>query len=250
MKLKQNILIARTGFALALVAGLAGIAAAFGTKWNFWNYHVGFSILRWAAYGGLFAAAVSLAEFMVIVVRRTRHNLVWAVLGLLIGVVVAAIPYQWLRRAESAAPIHEVSTDTVRPPAFEKIIPLREKAENPAEYGGSLAARAQIEAYPDIVPLLFSDPPGKVFDKALAVARSMGWRIIDADRARGHIEAVDETFWFGFKDDIVIRIEKSGFRTRLDIRSVSRVGKTDIGTNARRVRTFLQAMGKPVVSGS
>jgi uncharacterized protein (DUF1499 family) len=72
----------------------------------------------------------------------------------------------------------------------------------------------------------------------------MGWKIVDMNKDAGRIEATDTTFWFGFRDDIVIRIEKNDSGSRLDIRSVSRVGISDIGTNAKRIRRFLKKMQK------
>ncbi len=85
-------------------------------------------------------------------------------------------------------------------------------------------------------------PPPRAFEAALATARDLGWKVIDSDASTGRIEATDQTFWYGFIDDIVVRITPSAADgARVDIRSVSRVGKSDIGTNARRVRKFLDA---------
>jgi uncharacterized protein (DUF1499 family) len=73
----------------------------------------------------------------------------------------------------------------------------------------------------------------------------MCWKIVDENQAEGRIEATATTLWFGFKDDVVIRIAPSpGNGTRVDIRSVSRVGLSDLGTNARRIRTFLKMFSK------
>lgn len=242
---RKKSFVARLGFFLGLVSAVAGLASGGGTQWGLWHYDTGFSILMWAAYGGVVAAVVSLIGIIVTVAgKRMRRDLVWAVLGFCLGVVVVLVPLSWSVAAKRAPSISDITTDTVHPPKFVKLLPLRKGAPNPAEYGGPVVAQSQIQAYPDIVPMLFDDPPGKVFDKALAVARSMDWRIIEADRKAGRIEAVAHTYWFHFEDDIVIRIEKSGQRTRLDIRSVSRVGKNDMGTNAARIRKFLKAMGK------
>ncbi len=69
----------------------------------------------------------------------------------------------------------------------------------------------------------------------------MGWKIVDENQAEGRIEATATTRWFGFKDDVVIRIAPSGGNgSRVDVRSVSRVGRSDVGTNARRIRAFLK----------
>jgi uncharacterized protein (DUF1499 family) len=81
-----------------------------------------------------------------------------------------------------------------------------------------------------------------VFNRALDVAQRMGWELVAADQASGRIEATDTTTWFGFKDDIVVRVTSWGSGARVDMRSVSRVGRSDVGTNARRIREFLDAL--------
>lgn len=69
----------------------------------------------------------------------------------------------------------------------------------------------------------------------------LGWEVTIADPEEGRIEAVDTTFFFGFKDDIVIRLTTPGrHRTRVDVRSVSRVGLSDVGANAARILRFLR----------
>ncbi len=82
----------------------------------------------------------------------------------------------------------------------------------------------------------------KGFEKALVMARAMSWSIAAVDREHLLIEATDTTFWFGFKDDIVIRVTPLGEESRVDVRSVSRVGLSDIGTNAERIRKYLRAL--------
>jgi len=130
----------------------------------------------------------------------------------------------------------------VNPPRFVAILPLRKDATNTAEYGGPDVATQQLKAYPDLKPIMTNLPIDTTFDNALAIARDMKWAIIDANKSEGRIEAVDTTFWFGFKDDIIIRITRDGTRSRIDLRSVSRVGRTDVGTNAKRIRAFLKQM--------
>ena len=70
----------------------------------------------------------------------------------------------------------------------------------------------------------------------------MGWDLVASDPASGRIEATDTTFWFGFKDDIVIRVAAAPGGSRVDIRSLSRVGVSDVGTNAARIRKYLTAL--------
>ena len=134
--------------------------------------------------------------------------------------------------------IHDITTDMLNPPAFVALLETRRKCPNGADYGGPDVAAAQRKAYPDIKTQDLSFPSDVAFQKALAAARKMKWEIVDADPAGGRIEAVATTFLFRFKDDVVIRITPAGAASRLDIRSASRVGKSDLGANARRIRRF------------
>jgi uncharacterized protein (DUF1499 family) len=127
----------------------------------------------------------------------------------------------------------------VDPPQLVATLPLRAGAENTAVYGGPKLAAEQKQGYPDIAPLALPVPPQAAFERAQRVAGDMGWQIVAADPAAGRLEATDTTAWFGFHDDIVVRIRPAGAGSRVDVRSVSRVGRSDIGTNAKRIRAFL-----------
>ncbi len=134
--------------------------------------------------------------------------------------------------------IHDITTDTLNPPAFVALLETRRKCPNGADYGGPDVAAAQRTAYPDIRTRELAFPSDIAFQKALEAARKMGWEIVDANASEGRIEATATTFLFRFKDDVVIRITPAGAASRIDIRSVSRVGKSDLGANARRIRRF------------
>jgi uncharacterized protein (DUF1499 family) len=97
-------------------------------------------------------------------------------------------------------------------------------------------------AYPDIEPLILTMPPETAFNRALGIARDRGWDIVGTDPHDGRIEATATTFWFGFRDDVVVRVSPAPGGSRVDVRSVSRVGRGDAGTNANRVRLFLKEM--------
>ena len=99
-------------------------------------------------------------------------------------------------------------------------------------------ADAQRSGYPDIGPVDLAQTPAAAFDRALSVARAMGWTIVASDARTGRIEATATTAWFGFRDDVVIRVTPRGSGSRVDVRSHSRVGRGDLGANARRVRDF------------
>jgi uncharacterized protein (DUF1499 family) len=97
-------------------------------------------------------------------------------------------------------------------------------------------------AYPDIRPVTIAEPPDAAFKRALNVARDFGWQVVAAVPDEGRIEATDTTLWFGFKDDIVIRVTPSAGGSRIDVRSVSRLGEGDLGKNAARIRAYLRRL--------
>ena len=234
------------GFVLAIAAAVAAIASGLGSRMELWSFRGGFQVLRWAAWGGLVAAGLSLAGLILALARsgpRPRgRTFVLGALGLLVGGLVAWVPWSWKERAESVPPIHDITTDLGDPPAFEAILPLRADAPNPSEYGGDSIATQQREGYPDLGPMTLDAPPDVVFRRALEVARDMGWEIVDNDPVRGRIEATATTFWFGFKDDVVVRVRPESGGSRVDVRSVSRVGRSDVGTNAERIENYLEKL--------
>jgi uncharacterized protein (DUF1499 family) len=139
--------------------------------------------------------------------------------------------------------IHDITTDPDDPPQFSAVLPRRTGRVSPPEYDGAHAAAQQRRAYPDIVPLALHVSAARALDEAAAVAGELGWEVVAVDRARGVLEATDTTFWLRFKDDIVVRIrEIAASRSRVDVRSKSRVGRGDLGANARRIRTFTAAL--------
>ena len=97
----------------------------------------------------------------------------------------------------------------------------------------------QRAGYPDLGPLVLQAPPQQAFARALAAARDMGWEVVATEPGDGRIEATTTTFWFGFKDDVVVRVTPADGGSRIDVRSVSRVGRSDVGTNAKRIKTYL-----------
>jgi hypothetical protein len=221
---------------LGLVAAVLVLAAGPGTRFGLWNYRTGFSALRWGAYAGLAAAAVAV---LLLIVRPRSGGVIPLVLGLVLGLGAAFGPWRWMQQARRVPPIHDITTDLDRPPKFVAILPLRAGAPNPATYGGSEVADAQRRSYPDIKPLLLSVPAGAAYTRALASARGRGWELVASDSTAGRIEATATTPWFGFKDDVVVRVRPEGPGSRIDVRSVSRVGTSDLGANAQRIRTYL-----------
>ena len=222
------------------VFGLLGLGASGpGYRWGWWGYKTGISLVKYSGVISLASVVVCLIglalwHWEVVSVGRT-----YALFGVVIGGCVLGLMLRWKHNLGSVPYIHDITTDTAHPPKFVAVLPLRAGAENPAEYGGPELAQQQKEGYPDLKPALVSDLPAAAFPRALQAAKDMGWTIVASDPQSLRIEATDTTLWFGFKDDVVVRLTPSPTGSRIDVRSVSRVGKSDVGTNARRIDAYL-----------
>jgi uncharacterized protein (DUF1499 family) len=236
---------------LALGAGLLGLAAGPGYRFGLWPLGTAFTLMRWSVYGG--SAAILLALVGAIRTRPggRRRGFRRSLAGLAIGLVVVGLPLGFLSTARGVPPIHDITTDPDDPPAFEALLARRAGAPNPPGYAGEEVAARQRAAYPEIQPLRTDLPPERAFEAALVAAERMGWEIVGAAPSEGRIEATDTTFWFGFKDDVVIRVRPENVGSRIDLRSKSRVGISDLGTNAARVQRYLTELsGRIAGAGS
>ena len=232
-------------FALGLgVLALAFLLASGPvTRANLWPWQTGLRLFSWAAYAGLAAAGLGLVLALLAAVPRWRAGAWMAVAALCAGVVAAAPPIILLKRAEALPPIHDITTDAFNPPLFVALRGTRMASSSGVDYGGIGVAAQQQKGYPDIKPAILKLAPSEAMQRAIDAARACGWEIIASDSPTGRLEATDTTAWFGFKDDIVVRIraEPSG-GSRVDVRSASRVGVSDVGANAARVREFLSRL--------
>jgi len=203
-----------------------------GVRFNLFSYRTGLDLFRnWSFYAAIAAGAVALLVLLIAPLRRRGVLLPIAVL--LIALAALYPSYAFTSRARSHPPINDITTDMQDPPAYMT-------AARP--YPGADMARQQRAAYPDILPVMLPMPPAQAFAKALAAAEAMGWEVVGRDGASGRIEAVDSTKWFGFKDDIAIRVRAADSGSRIDIRSKSRLGRGDLGTNAQRIRAYVERL--------
>lgn len=225
---------------LSILAAAALILAGPGVRLGWWPFPVAFGIMKYAAGGGALVAAIALLLLLIPRARRAGSSRLLA--ALLIGLGVLAVPAWQLRQARSLPPIHDISTDVNDPPAFVAILPLRVAARNPVDYGGAEIARQQRAAYPELQPLTVNTSAAVTFPIALDAARAMDWEIIASDATTGRIEATATTFWFGFKDDVVIRVRAQSAASVIDLRSLSRIGQSDLGANAARIRQYLRRL--------
>lgn len=208
-----------------------------GYRRELWELGTAFGMIRWAAYLGILGGLLALAG---LVVARPvgRPTAVFAV-ALAAAALAAGLPWSWMQRARRVPPIHDITTDTQDPPQFVAVLPLRAGAKNPSEYGGDSVAVQQRAGYPDIAPVRLPLAPAAAFARARDAAGAMGWTMVAADSAAGRIEATATTRWFGFRDDVVVRVRPDGAGSRVDVRSLSRIGGSDVGTNAARIRAYV-----------
>ena len=225
------------GFAAAVFVLM--VLAGPGVKWGWWPWEFGLAMLRSSAYAGIALAVVALILVALLAVPRWRVRPWVPILALCLALATVAPPMILLSNAKSVPPIHDITTDAADPPEFVALKEVRAKSPNGAAYGGAEVAREQRRAYADIKPAVIAQPPREAMQRAIDAARSLGWEVVASDAAAGRIEATATTRWFGFKDDVIVRIRPEAAGSRVDVRSVSRVGRGDLGANAARVRDFL-----------
>ena len=228
-------------FTIVIVAAFLFVISGFGYQWKIWELHTGFKLLTWGAFISMFGIVISIISVIITRPGSKKGGFGFSISGLILSLVVVGTALFFYHRAVSAPPIHDISTDTTNPPQFKAVLPLRKNAPNGSAYGGPNVAIMQHKYYPDIRPVILNVSPGKAYHRCLEAAREMSWwKIQAADSLEGRIEATSTIPWFGFKDDIVVRIDtaRSG-GSRIDVRSMSRLGVSDIGENARRVRSYI-----------
>jgi uncharacterized protein (DUF1499 family) len=214
--------LARLAFYLACVAGLTVAACGPAHRYLGLDLDWALTVFRFGFYAAAAATALALAT-----------------------VVIAAAwsPAQWLLQTRSAPRINDITTDTANVPAMVVTQQMRHGAPNPAAYPGNGVAAQQRAAYPDIAPIVINASPAEAFRKVDQAAMAMGWDVVARAPADGRLEATDTSDWFGLQDDVVVRIRPEGASgSRIDIRSKSRVGQSDFGANARRIRAFSERL--------
>jgi uncharacterized protein (DUF1499 family) len=235
---------ASLGLGLAILALVLLAAGPLGWRFGWWHFRFAFYwLMPFAAFTALAAAIVSIAALALGWSHLGGRGLALAGLGVVLGAAVAYVPWQYNRTRQTVPPIHDITTDTDNPPAFVAALSLRGPDANTVTYEGPDLARKQKAAYPDIAPVEIGAAPADAFKQALDAAKAMpGWNVVASDPAAGRIEANETTRWFRFTDDVVIRVAPDGAGSRVDVRSVSRVGRSDFGVNAGRIRAYTAAL--------
>lgn len=246
--------------ALALLTGggvgLTSLIAPLGTWLGLWQFGTGFQILGavnpYTGWVGLACLICGIALLALAHQKQTGNGVVLfnlAAGGALAAGIAWYIPTTFQAPAgQSYPPIHDVSTDLIDIPEYVAVMPLRADAPNTTVYGGAPRmtpernAQLQQETFPDLVSHFYDESRQIMFGRALNAVDKMGWELVAAVPEEGRIEATATTFWFRFKDDVVIRMRDENNQTKVDARSLSRVGGGDAGTNGKRLRAFFEIL--------
>lgn len=222
--------LAGAGLLLAGIAAAVVVGAGVGARRGAWDFLSGLRAAEWAVWG----AAIALVLAAIGIVRQRQHWPTWAMglgaMALSAPVVLAGA--QWKIAERVYPPINDISTDMADAPVFWDM-------PTPTDYPGRQVAELQRGAYPDIVPLTLPVDPSRAFELALARVRARGWSVVSSVPEEGRIEATVESPLYGFVDEVAIRVRAGGSGSIVDIRSRSRLGRIDRGTNAKRIRALL-----------
>lgn len=230
---------------LAIGNGIAGLLAGIGYRIDLWDYRDGIGALQYVFWLAVATCAGSIVAFVLGLIYRRPGAIACGFLAILIAGATAYVPWSLRQAAQRVPPIHDITTDTDNPPLFVRVAHARKKTDHPTAYDGPEVAAMQKKGYPDLGPILVKAPMAKVFDESKVILVSMGMNVVDAEPIQGRIEATDTSLLFGFEDDLVVRlVQQADGTVRVDVRSKSRVGRSDFGINAHRIRAFTKVLQK------
>jgi uncharacterized protein (DUF1499 family) len=224
---------------MAIAACVLMPVAALGTKFGLWPFTIGFLVLAASILLALFTIVIAAIYILKEAYSADKPGMRNAAL---LAFVPMAIVASIVAGAGDVPPIHNITTNLANPPTYEAVLPLRAADSNPLEITPAVAA-VHSAGYSDLKPVISDLSAEQAIVKAEQIAQSMGW-IIVPDQRDNYIEATVTSFWFGFTDDIVIRVTPAQNGSIIDLRSVSRVGKSDLGANAKRINVFINAFNQ------
>ena len=231
----MKIIIGLTSVIAILLVALAGPLYKFGVV----ELGTAFTGFKFGLFAGI-AALVLLA--IQLLFKRNTASLGSALASAVFAIAAIAVPLSMMNTAKNVPPIHDISTDLVNPPEFVATAPLRADAPNPVAYAGAEVAEQQRTAYPDLQTLTYAQSKPELVEASKQTIENLGWELVNVDVDKGIIEATDTTAWFGFEDDVIIRVTDNDSERLVDIRSKSRVGQSDLGKNAARIHSFIKEL--------
>lgn len=246
---------------VALVAWFG--LAAFGPKFGIIDWQTGLMTMTFT-WGLILVALTALIACVALVwtlLKAPRRGWIKALIALAIPAVFFGALASTKATGERVPPIYDVTTNPANPPAYSEETlarrgsldanplmdfqtPLGEmerwQAQRFAAAGDKTAAELIAAGYPDLETAMLPVSP-QVAEQRVADAMSDAG-FTDIRVSNGKVEAVAETFLYGFKDDVVARITPVSGGSEVDFRSTSRVGLSDLGENARRIGRLLKAI--------
>jgi len=230
----------------SIIAAVLLIISGVGTRFGIWEYTGGFTV---ASGGVLLASAavfLGIVGYAVCLFKGFKAERASLLVGVLISALILGQAAMQMAALAAVPAIHNISTDTLDPPDFDTLVAVRQaEGANPLAYNAEVLADVQQQAYPWVKTLSLSDSPAIALNNAVTVLNDMGLEVVNVSVDLGIVEATDTTFWYGFKDDVVVRIRNAdtGSGSIVDVRSVSRVGRSDLGLNAKRIGEVLSGLG-------
>lgn len=242
---------------LAFLPAVVIFVGAVGTKLHLWSWKAGFVAVMvrgpmgmgWAPALTALAIVVALIGLVISIWadlwRRSLTALVVSILTMAVFIVMGG-------QAKKAPPIHDVATDWSQPMMFsDRVMRMRGPSANPVPpdavmtsgpLKGQKISDINARTCPGAKPVMLPDPPENAYATAKKALTGDGLKIVTDDPKAGRLEAVATSFWYGFKDDVLVQVKPEGAGSRIDMRSVSRVGVSDLGQNCERVSRLAAAM--------
>ncbi|MDX1694938.1 MAG: DUF1499 domain-containing protein [Ketobacteraceae bacterium] len=224
---------------IALTALFPVVALA--AKWDLWHFRTAFSLLTGLSVTGAVLLAIVGFGLVASINRGNQTAKHSATAAVLILILPMAYVFSNVYKARSLPVIHDISTDLDNPPRYIHAPELRDEDDNSLQWDPETVP-LQRAAYADIQPIYLAVPINDAWSLVEQTIMQLPWELTYHNREKRIFEATSTSFWFGFVDDIVIRLTPEGDKTRVDVRSASRVGKSDLGKNAQRIRFFRQAL--------
>lgn len=243
---KQSSSFAGIVLSISVILGIAVLVMFFGAAMGLWEPIDGFRYSRMYTNNiGYVVCGLAVLCLLYLMMNKQLIGKKKALISLIIGLgILAPMINSMVGEKVSYPPIHDITTDTVNPPEFIALTDPRPGSRNTLNYFGKGERQEwypsrQLDAFPDIKPIMTDLSPDEAYARAVTVGESMGWEIIGADPAAHRFEGTATTPIFRFVDDTVVVVTPDGTGSRVDIRSVSRIGTGDIGVNAKRIIEFI-----------
>lgn len=244
------VLVSLAALGLALAIAVAGP----GTRYGYWEYGTGLTILSQAALPVLIASGAAALSFVAALIKA-RGLAPLALIAAIAAGGAGMVPLKMKELVEANPFIHDITTDFENPPTIITAADLPRK--NPAAYAGAepaprselTTAEAQQAAFPDIEPKSVNGGVDETAETVRKIVLDMRMEILSEGptEAGWVVEATYTSTWFGFIDDFIVRLTPEGSMTRIDVRSKSRVGASDLGANAKRVQEFFTRLEQEVL---